>query len=113
MASLHEFVVEILPVICTAALMASFLLRDSRSAFSTNSFITCTLTKHYQGDAYNILVGKPEGKRSLERRRRRWENNIRIDRREIGWQVVDWMHLAQDRDQWRAAANTVMDLWVP
>jgi hypothetical protein len=45
-------------------------------------------------NAYNILVGKPEGKRLLERRRHRWEDNIRMDLREIGWEGVDWMHLA-------------------
>jgi hypothetical protein len=49
-------------------------------------------------NAYNILVGKPEGKRPLGIPRRRWEDNIRMDRREIGWEDVDWMHLAQDRD---------------
>jgi hypothetical protein len=45
-------------------------------------------------NAYTILVEKPEGKRPLGRTRRRWEDNIRIDLREIGWQYVDWMHLA-------------------
>jgi hypothetical protein len=49
-------------------------------------------------NAYNILVGKPEGKRPGGRRRSRWEDNIRMDLREIGWEVVDWMRLAQDRD---------------
>jgi hypothetical protein len=49
-------------------------------------------------NAYNILVGKLEGKRSLGRYRRGWEDNIRIDLREIGWEVVDWTHLVQDRD---------------
>jgi hypothetical protein len=59
---------------------------------------------------YKILVGKPEGKRPLGSPRRRWEDNIRIDVREIGWEVVDWIHLAQDSDQWRA---TVMNLRIP
>jgi hypothetical protein len=45
--------------------------------------------------AYNIFVGKPEGKRQLGRNRRRWEDNIRIDLREIGWENVDWIHLAR------------------
>jgi hypothetical protein len=49
--------------------------------------------------AYNILVGKPEGKRPLGRHRCRWEDNIRMDIREKGWEGVDWMHMAQDRDQ--------------
>jgi hypothetical protein len=64
-------------------------------------------------NAYNILVGKLEGKRPLGRPRRRWEDNIRMDLREIGWEGVDWMHLAQDRDKWRARVNRVMNLRVP
>jgi hypothetical protein len=64
-------------------------------------------------NAYMILVGKPEGKTPLERRRRRWVDNINIDLREIGWDGVDWIDLAQDRDQWRALVNTVMNLRVP
>jgi hypothetical protein len=48
---------------------------------------------------YSILVGKPEGKRLLGRPKRRWEGNIRMDSREIVWEVVDWICLAQDRDQ--------------
>jgi hypothetical protein len=55
-------------------------------------------------NAYNILVGKPEGKRPLESRYR-WEDNIRIDIREIGWEVVDWIHLAQDRNQLQALVS--------
>jgi hypothetical protein len=46
------------------------------------------------------LVGKPDGKRPLRRIRYRWEDNIKIALREIGWEGVDWMHLAQNRDQW-------------
>jgi hypothetical protein len=57
-----------------------------------------------------ILVGKPEGKRPLGRPRRRWEDNIRMDLREIGWSGTDWIDLTQDRDQWRAFVNTVMNL---
>jgi hypothetical protein len=49
-------------------------------------------------NAYKILVGKPEGKRPLGRLRRRWEDNIGIDLREVGWEGVDWICLAQDRD---------------
>jgi hypothetical protein len=59
---------------------------------------------------YKVLVGKPEGKRPLGRPRRRWENGIRIDLREIGWEDVEWVPLAQDRDQWRAVVNAVMNL---
>jgi hypothetical protein len=51
---------------------------------------------------YKVLLGKPEGKRPLERPRRRWEDGIRMDLREIGWGSVEWIHLAQDRDRWRA-----------
>jgi len=52
-------------------------------------------------------------KKPLGRSRRRWEDNIRIDLREIGWEVVDWMNMAEDRDQWRTVVNTVMNLRVP
>jgi hypothetical protein len=64
-------------------------------------------------NAYSLLAGTPERKRPLERCRRRWENNIKIDIREIGWDGMDWIDLAQDRDQWRALVNTVMILLVP
>jgi hypothetical protein len=63
--------------------------------------------------AYNISVGKHDGKKPLGKSRRRWEGNIRMDLREIGWEFVDWIHLDQDRDQWRALMNTVMNLRVP
>jgi hypothetical protein len=64
-------------------------------------------------NAYRILVGKPEGERPLGRPRSRWVDNIKIDLREIGWNSVDWVDLAQDRDQWRALVNTVVNLRVP
>jgi hypothetical protein len=60
-------------------------------------------------NAYTILVGKPEGKRPLERSRCRWVDNIKIDLREIGWDSMDWIELAQDKDQWRALVNTVLN----
>jgi hypothetical protein len=63
-------------------------------------------------NAYMILVGKPKGKRPLGRPRRRWVDNIKIDLREIGWDGMDWMDLAQDRDQWRVLVNKVMNLRV-
>jgi hypothetical protein len=63
--------------------------------------------------AYKILVGKPGGKRPLERPSRRWVDNTRMDIREIRWGGTDWIHLAQDRDQRRALVNTVMNLLVP
>jgi hypothetical protein len=58
-------------------------------------------------------VGKPEGKRPLGRPRCRWVDKIKIDLREIGWDGVNWMDMAQDRDQWRALVNTVLNLGVP
>jgi hypothetical protein len=64
-------------------------------------------------NAYKILVGKPEGKRPLGRPRRRWMDNIKMDLREIGWNGENWIDLAQDRDQWSALVNTVMNLRVP
>jgi hypothetical protein len=63
--------------------------------------------------AYRILVGKPDGKRPLGRPRRRWVDNIKMDLREIGWGDMDWIDLAQDRDQWRALVKAVMNLRVP
>jgi hypothetical protein len=66
-----------------------------------------------ENNAYRILVGKLEGKRPLGRRRHRWEDNIRMDLREIVWGGMDWLDLAQDRDQWRDLVYTVMNLRVP
>jgi hypothetical protein len=63
--------------------------------------------------AYKVLVGRPEGKRPLGRPRRRWEDNIKMDLREIGIDGVNCIRLAQDRVQWRAFVNTVMNLRVP
>jgi hypothetical protein len=64
-------------------------------------------------NAYNILVEKPKWKRRLGRPSRRWEDNIRMDLGEIGWKGVGWIHLAQDREQWQAFLNTVMNFRVP
>jgi hypothetical protein len=64
-------------------------------------------------NAYRILVGKLEGNRPLGRPRRRWEDNIKRDLREIGWGCMDWIHLPQNRDQWKALVNTVMNLQAP
>jgi hypothetical protein len=63
--------------------------------------------------ACRILVGKPEGKRPLGRPRRMSVNNIKMELGEIGWDGMDWIDLAQDRDKWRALVNTVMNLRVP
>jgi hypothetical protein len=62
---------------------------------------------------YRLSVGRPEGKRPLRRPRRRWEDNIKMYLREIGNDGVNWIQLAQDRVQWRACVNTVMNLRVP
>jgi hypothetical protein len=63
-------------------------------------------------NVYRVLVGKPEGKRPLERPRRRWEGGVKMDLGETGWGDVEWIHLAQDRDHWRALVNAVMNLRV-
>jgi hypothetical protein len=63
-------------------------------------------------NVYRALMGKPEGKRPLERPRHRWEDGIRMDLGEIGWGSVDWLQLAQDRDRWWALVNMVMNLCV-
>jgi hypothetical protein len=64
-------------------------------------------------NAYTIFVLEPEGKRPLGRAIRRWVDNIKMDLRERGWDEVDWIDMAQDRDQWRVLVNTVLNLRVP
>jgi hypothetical protein len=64
-------------------------------------------------DAHRILGGKLEGKSPLGRHRRRWLDNIKMDLSEIGYGSIDWIDVAQDRDQWRALVNTAMSLRVP
>jgi hypothetical protein len=64
-------------------------------------------------NAYRIFVRKPDGKRPLGRQRRRWVDNIKMELRETRWGDMDWIDLAQDRDQWRALVNAVMNLRVP
>jgi hypothetical protein len=64
-------------------------------------------------NAYRILVANPEGKRPLGRPRRRWVDNIKMNLREVGLNGVDWIDMAQDRDQWRVLVNTVLNLRVP
>jgi hypothetical protein len=69
--------------------------------------------KHGEGrGAYRVLVGRPEGKRPMEGPRHRWEDNIKMDLREIGIYGANWIQLAQDRVQWRAFVSTVMNLQV-
>jgi hypothetical protein len=73
--------------------------------------IRCVVEKT---NAYKmILLGKPGGKRPLERPKRRWEDKIKIDLREIGWAGIDWIDIVHNRDQWRALVNTKMNLPVP
>jgi len=62
---------------------------------------------------YRVLVGKPEGRRTLGRPRRKWIDNIRMDLQEVGCGHMDWIRLAQDRDRWRALVSEVMSLRVP
>jgi hypothetical protein len=62
---------------------------------------------------YRDLVGKPDGGRPLERPRRGWEDNIKMDLQEVGCGGMDWIELAMDRDRWRALVNAVMNLRVP
>ena len=62
---------------------------------------------------YRILVGKPEGKRSLGRPRRRWEDNIKMDLQEVDMAGMDCIHLAQGKERWRALVNAVMDIRGP
>ncbi|PNF27019.1 hypothetical protein B7P43_G11925, partial [Cryptotermes secundus] len=64
-------------------------------------------------NAYKTLVGKSEGRRPLGRPRRRWMDNIKMDLREIEWNGMGWIDLAEDRDQRRALVNMVINLWVP
>jgi hypothetical protein len=64
-------------------------------------------------NAYRILVGKPKGKRPMGRPRRRWVDNIKMDVKEIGGDFMDWIDFAQDRDQWMALVDTVMNFRVP
>jgi hypothetical protein len=64
-------------------------------------------------NGYRLLIGEPEGKKPLERPRRRWVNNIKIHLRYIGWGGMDWIDLAQDRDQWSTLVNMVMNLRIP
>ena len=64
-------------------------------------------------NAYRVLLGKPEGKRPLGRPRGRWEDNIRMDLREVGYYPGEWIDLAEDRDQWRVYVRAVMNLRVP
>ena len=63
--------------------------------------------------AFKILTGKPTGKRPLGRPRRRWEDNVRMDHKEIGINAGNWVYSAQDRNYWRAHVNAALNLRVP
>jgi predicted small integral membrane protein len=73
----------------------------------------CSTNGGEKRNAYGFLVGKPEGRRSLARPRLRWVDNIRMDLVAVGWADLDWIGLAEDRDRWRALANSVLNLGVP
>jgi hypothetical protein len=74
----------------------------------SNTFLLGEMT-----NTYKILIEKSGGKRPLGRHKRRWEVNFGMDLTEIEWESVCRIHLAQDRDQWRAVVNTVMNIEVP
>jgi hypothetical protein len=63
-------------------------------------------------NAYNVMVGRPEGRRPLGKSRHRWEDNIKMELQEVGLRGMDWNDLTQDRDRWQALANVVMNFWV-
>jgi hypothetical protein len=63
-------------------------------------------------NVYRLLVGKPEGRRSLGKSGHRWLDNLRMDLVEVGWGDVEWIGLAQDRDRWRVLVNSVLNLQV-
>jgi hypothetical protein len=73
---------------------------------------TCR-TQNEMRNAYKIPVGKPEVKRTHQRQRRRWEDNIKTNLKEIAYDVVDQSQLVHERDQWRAIVIKVMNLQVP
>jgi hypothetical protein len=76
--------------------------------FPTESYISVIMS--LEGKSITLYLS--EGKRALGKFERGWEDNIKIDVREIWWENVDWMHLAQDRDNWQAFVNTVMNIRV-
>jgi len=67
----------------------------------------------YGRGVYRVMVEKNGGKRPLGRPRPKWENKIMIDLQVVGWRVMDWIDLAQDRDMWQALVSAVMNFLVP
>jgi hypothetical protein len=61
---------------------------------------------------YKVLVGKLKGGKPLSKLRLRWQDGIKMDLREMGWEGVEWIHLTQDRDRWWVLMNMVMNLWI-
>jgi hypothetical protein len=70
----------------------------------------CEMGNTCSTNAYRMLVGNPEEKRPLGIRRCRWVDNVKMDLREVRWDSMDWIDLAQDRDQWKTLVNMVMNL---
>jgi hypothetical protein len=75
--------------------------------------VACSTYRGEGRGTYRILVGRPEGRRPLGRPRLRWEDNIKMDLQDVGWGIMDWIDMAQNRDRWRAVVNAVMNLRVP
>jgi hypothetical protein len=97
---------------------------EIHSLYSSPNIVTVIKSRRMRGaghvarmgegrGVYRVLVGRPECKRPLGRTKRRWEDNIEMDFREIGIDGVNWIQLAQDRVQWRSFVNTIMNLRVP
>jgi hypothetical protein len=98
----------------TTVIEANFCLFQIKSAFKVVAYFHILISKRWEGhvarmgtkrNAYTILVVKPEGKRPLGGPKRMWVDNIKTDLREVGWDGMDWIDLAEDRDQWRALVN--------
>jgi hypothetical protein len=94
--------------------LISFLINVVVQSYSSDiwKFFSTTSNQLLGRNMYRVLVGKPKGRRPRERTRRRWEDGIKMDLREVGWGSVEWIHLAWDRDLWGAVVNAVMNFRV-